>query len=166
MDPAATTSAEEAIDTKKLSGVDIEQLAKNDPNFISLLIRQLDGQMNALYEESRNRKKQIAEDTKELQQLDQDVQIRIQPKLDNLKDNLQKKQQLKTHLETKLSEEQGNFVKLELALLIQQDRLHMPAEIYRNQVYQVCCKRHVDTPPGQKHQTFQNKHGRQKNEYS
>ena len=59
--------------------VDVQTLMKSDPRFIARLIQQLDSQMHNMQDEKKRRQQAVKEDTEELQRIDHEIKLHIQP---------------------------------------------------------------------------------------
>lgn len=59
--------------------VDVQTLMKSDPRFIARLIQQLDSQMHNMQDEKKRRQQAITEDTEEMQRIDQEIKMHVQP---------------------------------------------------------------------------------------
>ena len=61
--------------------VDVQTLMKSDPRFIARLIQQLDSQMHNMQDDKKRRQQAVKEDTEEMQRIDQEIKMHIQPGL-------------------------------------------------------------------------------------
>lgn len=59
--------------------VDVQTLMKSDPRFIARLIQQLDSQMHNMQDDKKRRQQAVTEDTEEMQRIDQEIKMHIQP---------------------------------------------------------------------------------------